>query len=78
MNNVQDLRNILGETMRKVVSGEMTPDQARAVAQVGAVVCDTVKAEIELAIATDGDFKGTGFIDVMPNRVTHKAIRGIN
>lgn len=66
MRNVSDLRDILGETMKKVLSGELSTDQARAIATVGAVVCDTAKVEIELAIATDGDFKGSGFIDVDP------------
>lgn len=66
MRNVSDLRDILGETMKKVLSGELSTDQARAIATVGAVVCDTAKVEIELAIATDGDFKGSGFIDVEP------------
>lgn len=66
MKNVSDLRDILGDTMRKVLSGELSTDQARAIATVGAVVCDTAKVEIELAIATDGDFKGSGFIDVDP------------
>lgn len=66
MRNVSDLRDILGETMRKVLSGELSTDQARAIATVGTVVCDTAKVEIELAIATDGDFKGSGLIDVDP------------
>ena len=75
MNSVNDLRDLLGEAMRKVMSGEITTDQARAVAQVGSVVCDTARAEIDLARATDGDFKGSGFIDVDPHPMRLKQIR---
>lgn len=66
MKNVSDLRDILGETMRKVLSGECSVDQAKAIAQVGAVVCDSAKVEIDMARATDGDYKGSGFIEVDP------------
>lgn len=66
MKNVSDLRDILGETMRKVLSGECSVEQAKAIAQVGAVVCDSAKVEIDMARATDGDYKGSGFIEVDP------------
>ena len=66
MKNVSDLRDILGETMRKVLDGSITVDQARAIAQVGSVVCDSAKVEIDMARATDGDYKGSGFIEVDP------------
>lgn len=66
MKNVSDLRNILGETMRKVLDGSLTVEQAKAIAQVGSVVCDSAKVEIEMARATDGDYKGSGFIEVDP------------
>lgn len=66
MKNVSDLRDILGETMRKVLSGECSVDQAKAIAQVGSVVCDSAKVEIDMARATDGDYKGSGFIEVDP------------
>ena len=66
MKNVSDLRDILGETMRKVLDGSITVDQARAIAQVGSVVCDSAKVEIDMARATDGDYKGSGFIEGDP------------
>ena len=66
MKNVSDLRDILGETMRKVLSGELSTDQAKAIAQVGSVVCESAKIEIDMARATDGDYKGSGFIEVDP------------
>ena len=66
MKNVSDLRDILGETMRKVLSGELSTEQAKAIAQVGSVVCESAKIEIDMARATDGDYKGSGFIEVDP------------
>lgn len=66
MKNLNDLRDILGRTMEGVLSGKVTTDQARAVATVAAEVNQTAKLEIDMARATDGDFKGSGFIDVDP------------
>lgn len=66
MKSVEDLRDMLGQAMRDVTSGKITADQARQIAGLGSVVCETVRLEVELARATDGDFKGTGFIDVDP------------
>lgn len=66
MKNVSDLRDILGETMRGVLDGKLTVEQARAIAQVGSVVCESAKVEIDMARATDGDYKGSGFIEVDP------------
>ena len=66
MKNVSDLRDILGETMRGVLDGKLTVEQARAIAQVGAVVCESAKVEIDMARATDGDYKGSWGIEVDP------------
>ena len=66
MKTLNDLRDILGKTMQGVLDGDYTVDQARAVAQVAAEVNTTARLEIDMARATDGDFKGSGFIDVDP------------
>lgn len=66
MQTVEELRAALGQAMRDVASGSMSTEQARQIAGLGSVVCDTVRLEIELARATDGDYKGSGFIDVDP------------
>ena len=79
MQNMSDLRAILGETMRKVIDGQITVEQARAVAQVAQEVNNTAKIEVEMARATDGDFLGSGFIDVdykRPNRLSHVRNQG--
>lgn len=66
MKTINDLRDMLGKTMEAVLNGTITSDQARAIALVAAEVNNSAKMEIELARATDGDFKGSGFIDVEP------------
>lgn len=66
MKNLSDLRDILGRTMEGVLSGKITTEQAKAVAMVAAEVNQTAKLEVDMARATDGDFKGSGFIDVDP------------
>ena len=66
MQTVAELRATLGQAMKDVSSGSISTEQARQIAGLGSVVCDTVRLEIELARATDGDFKGSGFIDVDP------------
>ena len=67
MKSLNDLREILGKTMQGVLDGDYTVDQARAVAQVASEVNTTARLEIDMARATDGDFKGSGFIDVDPS-----------
>lgn len=66
MKTLSDLREVLGKTMNGVLDGSYTVEQARAVAQVAQEVNATARLEIDMARATDGDFKGSGFIDVDP------------
>ena len=66
MKTQKDLREILSKTMEGVLDGSYTVEQARAVAQVAQEVNATARLEIDMARATDGDFKGSGFIDVDP------------
>jgi len=66
MQTLSDLRDILGKTMNGVLEGKYTVEQARAVAQVATEVNASARLEVDMARATDGDFKGSGFIDVDP------------
>lgn len=76
MKTMSDLRDILGKTMNGVLDGTYTVEQARAVAQVATEVNSTARLEIDMARATDGDFKGSGFIDVDPRIPPRQAITG--
>ncbi|HEY6612706.1 MAG TPA: hypothetical protein VIZ86_16450 [Pseudomonas sp.] len=78
MKNLSDLRTILGETMRGVLDGKVTTDQARAVALVAGEVNQTAKLEVDMAKATDGDFKGSGFLEVSPKQPTSPKAAGAN
>lgn len=76
MKTLSDLREILGETMRKVIDGELSVEQARAVASVASEVNATARLEVDMARATDGDFKGSGFIDVDQRPAVRPALVG--
>jgi hypothetical protein len=77
MNNLSDLRAILGKTMEGVLAGTYSIEQAKAVAQVAAEVNSTARLEVDMARATDGDFRGSGFIDVEPRIATREPLRRI-
>lgn len=66
MQTLNDLRDVLGKTMDGVLEGKYTVEQARAVAQVASEVNASARLEVDMARATDGDFKGSGFLDVDP------------
>lgn len=72
MKTMSDLRDILGKTMNGVLDGTYTVEQARAVAQVATEVNATARLEIDMARATDGDYKGSGFIEVDPGPRIHQ------
>lgn len=77
MKTLSDLREVLGRTMEGVLSGSVSIDQAKAVAQVAAEVNATAKLEVDMARATDGDFRGSGFIDVEPRIQQREPLRRI-
>lgn len=77
MNNLSDLRAILGKTMEGVLAGTCSIEQAKAVAQVAAEVNATARLEVDMARATDGDFRGSGFIDVEPRIAPREPLRRI-
>jgi hypothetical protein len=76
MNTLSDLRSLLGETMRKVMDGTMSVEQAKAVAMVAGEVNATARLEVDMARATDGDFRGSGFIDVEPRIAPRPSLVG--
>lgn len=74
MQTLNDLRDILGKTMNGVLEGSYSVEQARAVAQVAAEVNASARLEVDMARATDGDFRGSGFIDVDPRIPKRQAL----
>lgn len=66
MKDISELREALGRTIDGVLDGTISIEQAKAVALVAGQVNASAKLEVEMAKATDGDFRGSGFIDVTP------------
>ena len=62
-NKIEDLRNHLFATLEALADKEapMELDRARAIADVGRVIVDSAKAEVQFIQATGGR-GGTGFI----------------
>ncbi|RRU94114.1 hypothetical protein EGI97_12550 [Stutzerimonas xanthomarina] len=60
-----------------MLAGTYSIEQAKAVAQVAAEVNATARLEVDMARATDGDFRGSGFIDVEPRIAPRKPLRRI-
>ncbi len=74
--HISELRRALLDTIRDVRSGHLTPDQARAVSQLGAVTVETARVEVEYRKqfeVGEGE-KISSFIDdcAAPGRVTSK------
>lgn len=59
---ISDLREALFETLQGVKSGEMPIDRAKAVVEVGQVIINTAKVEIDYIRATDADVQ-SGFLE---------------
>lgn len=75
MKDINELRAFLGEAMRGIKDGSLDVDRGRTIAQLAKEITDTVKVEVDLAKATDGDFKGTGYIDVDPSPLKMRRIK---
>lgn len=63
-NRIEDLRNHLFETLEALKDEEhpMDVERARAIADVGRVLVDSAKVEVQFLEATGQLGKGTGFI----------------
>lgn len=65
-NKVDDLRDILFDTIRGVKDGSMALDRARAVGELTQVVVNTAKVEVEFIKATNGKGRASGFLGQQP------------
>lgn len=52
MNNINDLRSVLFETLQAVKNGNMEIDRAKAISDLSQTIINTAKAEIDYAKAT--------------------------
>lgn len=63
MKDINDLRATLFETMQDVRSGKVDRDHAKLVADLGQVLVNTAKVEVDFIKAT-GETGGTGFVAI--------------
>lgn len=72
--HISELRRALLDSIREVRSGQITPDQARAVSQLGAVAVETARIEVEYRKQAGDVDQVSGFIDdsTAPGRVVAK------
>jgi hypothetical protein len=52
MKTVNDLRDVLFDTMEKLKNGEIHIDQAKAISELGQTIINSAKVEVEYAKAT--------------------------
>jgi hypothetical protein len=64
-NKIEDLRNLLFETVERLLDEDnpMEVSRAKAIADVAGVIVDSAKVEVDMARTVNG-FTGSGFIPV--------------
>lgn len=68
-NKIEDLRNHLFETIEMLKDGDteksgMTLEKAKTIAEVGQVIVNSAKVEVDFLRQMNGSAQGTGFIPV--------------
>jgi len=63
---IQDLRKILFESMKKLNAGEISVEDAKAITGLAQAMIGTAKVEVEFIKAVGGIATGTGFIPLEP------------
>lgn len=62
MKNITDLRNSLFETIQMLKEGKIEVSQAKAISDIGQVIVNSAKVELDYVKAIDRPSCGTGFI----------------
>lgn len=52
--NINDLREAMFDTLAKLKTGEISVEQAKAASQIGAVIIDSAKVEVDYIKANNG------------------------
>lgn len=61
-NRIEDLRDILFETLRAVKDGHISIERSKAVSDLTQTIVNTAKIEVEFIKATKNRVQGTGFL----------------
>lgn len=67
---IQDLRNELFDTLKKVKSGEMEIHQAQSVCDIASVIIDSARAETEFVKMADA-MSGSDFIPIAEKTIQY-------
>jgi hypothetical protein len=62
MNTIQDLREAIFQTIEGVRNKTVPVENATVIGNLGQVIINSAKVEVELVKATQGKVKGTGFM----------------
>ena len=68
MSDINSLRKTLFETMQGVKDGTINADQAKQIADIGQVIINSAKVEIEYAHKT-GAHVVSGFLEAIPEKL---------
>ena len=66
--DVSDLRNELFDTLKKLKDGTIDVAQAKAITNVGQVIVNSAKVEVDFIKTMGGIGEGTGFIPLEPKK----------
>jgi hypothetical protein len=64
MKNINDLRETLFETIQLIKTGKIDIEKAKAISELGQVIVNSAKAEVDFIKQTGG--QGSGFIEDNP------------
>lgn len=64
-NTINDLRTTLFDTLEQVKSGKMDPDRAKQICEIGQVIINSAKVEIDYAHKTGANVV-SGFLETIP------------
>ena len=66
-NTINDLRTTLFDTLEQVKSGKMDPDRAKQICEIGQVIINSAKVEIDYAHKTGANVV-SGFLEAIPEK----------
>lgn len=75
MRNIQDLRELLFDTIQGVKNGTVTIEKGRVISDLSRVMTETAKAEVAFVQATKG--KSSAFFTHVEKEVLPNGIKGI-
>ncbi len=73
---IGDLRDAMFDTLQQLKDGSITVEQARAVSEIGQVIINSAKVEVDYLRANDGG--ESAFLDAVGNKNLPAGITGVH